>query len=176
MEIGETHHLRKHPLVKPSKSAPGHLGENKHKKADSFLIWWNIGTCFDIYIVPEKISFVYEEWAGWLDCIGFRSTRFQICPKHLPLSWVYFAPLFDHIWLFLLSISGVIEVANKRFCKYPKKSCVSSWLFARKYLGLTGWSQKQEAAEYSVDISPDEGMDVWIYVMFFKSWVFDMMF
>ena len=99
-----------------------------------------------------------------LDLDGFRSTGFQICPKHLPLLWVYLAPLFDHIWLFLLPKSRVIEVPNNRFCKYPKKLFhhFSMWL-ARKYPRLTGWSQKKRAVEYSVDISPDEGMDVWIY-------------
>ena len=109
-------------LVKPSKIAPGCGGETRPHPTD---IWWNIGT-FVLYLVPEKMSFEYEEWAEWLDYIGFRSTGFQICPKHLPLLWVYLAPLFDHIWLFLLPKSRVIEVPNKRFCKYPKRSFVSS--------------------------------------------------
>ena len=32
---------------------------------------WNIGT-FVLYLVPEKMSFEYEEWAEWLDYVGFR--------------------------------------------------------------------------------------------------------
>lgn len=111
-------------LVKPSKIAPGYGAKQGHIQQ----IWWMkfIGT-FVLYLVPEKwplnMRSGLNDWII-LDLDGFRSTGFQICPKHLPLLWVYLAPLFDHIWL--LPKSRVIEVPNKRFCKYPKKSSVSS--------------------------------------------------
>lgn len=76
-------------------------------------------------------------WWNHRDPNGF----FPILRKNLPR-------LFDHIWrLFLLPISRVIIFQCAR-------------VHTR---GSQGEAKKRGRTEYSADISPDEGMDVWIY-------------
>lgn len=91
-------------------------------------------------------------------------------PKRLkpPVLMEYLPRLFDHIWrLFLLPISQIIEVPDKKVLQVstPKNHLFHHLSMCAKIPGAHRVKPKKEAGPNTlwIFISPDEGMDVWIY-------------